>query len=242
MAFPRAVLFDVFGTLVDWRSGVAGGLAAFGAAHGIEAPWSEMADAWRRAYQPSMDRVRRRAIPWTILDDLHRDSLVDIARRFDVGPLADADCDHLVRLWHRLPPWPDAVAGLTVLKRHCIIGPLSNGHLALQVALARRNLFPWDVVFGADIFRHYKPDAEVYLGACDYLGLEPAEVMLAACHNSDLAAAESCGLQTGFISRPQEHGPATGDRAAPSSEWTILADSVVDLAEQLQEAAVARSS
>ncbi|HQT72463.1 MAG TPA: haloacid dehalogenase type II [Acidiphilium sp.] len=230
MAQPRAVLFDVFGTLVDWRGSVIAGLTAFGSARGRSADWAEIADAWRRTYRPSMDRVRRGAIPWTLLDDLHRDAIVDLARRHGFGPLEDADCEHLVKLWHRLAPWPDTVAGLTRLRQATIIGPLSNGHVALQVSLARRNGFPWDVTFGSDIFRHYKPDAEVYLGACDYLGLAPHEVMLAAAHNDDLAAASSFGLRTAFISRPLEFGAATGDRANPSGPWEIVVDSVEALA------------
>ncbi len=230
---PRAVLFDVFGTLVDWRGSVIAGLSAFGAARGIVADFPEIADSWRRAYRPSMDRVRRGVVPWTILDDLHRDALMEIMRRHGIGPLDDADCQQLVALWHRLAPWPDVVAGLGRLKRIAIIGPLSNGHLALQVALAKRNSFPWDVVFGSDLFRHYKPDAEVYLGACDFLGLAPGEVMLAAAHNDDLAAAASFGLRTGFISRPAEHGAATGDRALPSGTWEIVVDDVGALAAAL---------
>lgn len=226
MAIPRAVFFDVFGTLVDWYGSITAGLTAFGSARGLAADWSEVTLAWRRTYRPSMDRVRRGAVPWTILDDLHRDALVDLARRHGFGPLSDYDCDHLVRLWHRLAPWPDVVDGLHRLRQVAIIGPLSNGHLALQVALARRNGFPWDVTFGADIFRHYKPDAEVYLGACDYLGLAPHEVMLAAAHNDDLAAAASFGLQTCFISRPAEYGAATGDRARPTGPWDIVVGSV----------------
>jgi 2-haloacid dehalogenase len=230
---PRAILFDVFGTLVDWRGSLISGFGAFGAARNIKADWADVADSWRRAYRPSMDRVRRRVIPWTILDDLHRDSLIDLAKRFEFGPLSNNDCRELVGLWHRLAPWPDSQAGLVRLKARHIIGPLSNGHLALQVALAKRNNFPWDVVFGADLFRHYKPDAEVYLGACDLLGLDPGEVMLAAAHNDDLRAAQACGLGTGFISRPREHGEATGDRAQPNGNWNVVAQSVEDLAIQL---------
>jgi 2-haloacid dehalogenase len=227
---PRAVLFDVFGTLVDWRGSIIAGLSAFGASRGVVADWPEIADSWRRAYRPSMDRVRRGVVPWTILDDLHRDALMEIMRRHDIGPLDDDDCEQLVKLWHRLAPWPDVVAGLNRLKRVTMIGPLSNGHLALQVSLAKRNMFPWDVTFGADIFCHYKPDAEVYLGACDFLGLPAGDVMLAAAHNEDLAAAASFGLRTGFISRPAEHGAATGDRAKASGPWDIVGESVGDLA------------
>ena len=230
---PKAILFDVFGTLVDWRGSLISGFGAFGAARNIEADWADVADSWRRAYKPSMERVRRRVIPWTILDDLHRDSLIDLARRFEFGPLSNHDCRELIGLWHRLAPWPDSQPGLTRLKTRHIIGPLSNGHLALQVALAKRNGFPWDVVFGADLFRHYKPDAEVYLGACDLLSLDPGEVMLAAAHNDDLRTAQTCGLRTSFISRPREYGDATDDRAQPNANWDIVAGSVEDLASQL---------
>ncbi|MBW4034342.1 MAG: haloacid dehalogenase type II [Proteobacteria bacterium] len=233
MAMPRAVLFDVFGTLVDWRGSVIAGLSAFGASRGIVADWPEIADSWRRAYRPSMDRVRRGVVPWTLLDDLHRDALMEITRRHGIGPLDDDDCEQLVRLWHRLAAWPDVATGLRRLKDVAVIGPLSNGHLALQVALARRNGFPWDVTFGSDMFRHYKPDAEVYLGACDFLGLAPDDVMLAAAHNDDLAAAASFGLRTAFISRPAEFGAATGDRARASGAWDIVVDSVGALAEAL---------
>lgn len=233
MAAPRAVLFDVFGTLVDWRGSIIAGLSAFGASRGLRADWAEVTDAWRRAYRPSMDRVRRGMVPWTILDDLHRDALTDLARRHEFGPLSSEDYDHLVKLWHRLAPWPDVATGLSRLKRITMIGPLSNGHLALQVALAKRNGFAWDVIFGSDLFRHYKPDAEVYLGACDLLGLAPHQVMLAAAHNDDLAAAASFGLRTAFIARPTEYGPATGDRAKPSGPWDVLAESVEDLATRL---------
>ncbi len=233
MAATRAILFDVFGTLVDWRGSVIAGLIAFGAARGVSGDWPEIADAWYRAYRPSMDRVRRGAIPWTILDDLHRDALVDIARRHGLSPLADADCAYLVGLWHRLSAWPDVVAGLIRLKRRFIIGPLSNGHLALQVDLARHNAFPWDVTFGADIFRRYKPDPQVYLGACDLLGLVPEEVMLVAAHNDDLAAASSLGLQTGFIARPREFGNEHNDGAQAKGDWNIMADSVENLADHL---------
>lgn len=233
MTPPRAILFDVFGTLVDWRGSLIAGLATFGASRGIKADWAEVAESWRRAYRPSMDRVRRGAIPWTILDDLHRDSLIDLARRFELGALTNSDCQTLVGLWHRLAAWPDAAPGLTRLKARHIIGPLSNGHLALQVSLAKRNDFPWDVVFGADLFRRYKPDPEVYLGACDLLGLDPGAVMLAAAHNDDLRAASACGLRTAFISRPREYGEATGDRARPDGEWEFAVQSVEELAARL---------
>jgi 2-haloacid dehalogenase len=232
MSLPRAILFDVFGTLVDWRGSVAAGLAAYGEARGIEADWFAITDAWRGAYQPSMARVRRGEQPWTNLDELHRDALAALLPKFGVETFSSSHLDELVGLWHRLTPWPDSVAGLLRLKRNFIIASLSNGHVALQIALAKHTGFPWDMIFGADLYRHYKPDAETYLGACGFLGLAPGEVMLAAAHNEDLAAARSFGLQTGFISRPMEYG-APDERARPAQDWEVVANSVEDLAAKL---------
>jgi 2-haloacid dehalogenase len=231
MSLPRAILFDVFGTLVDWRGSVAAGLAEYGARRGIEADWFAITDAWRGAYQPSMARVRRGEQPWTILDELHREALAALLPKFGVGA-PDGDLDELVALWHRLTPWPDSVAGLLRLKRNFVIASLSNGHVALQIALAKHTGFPWDMIFGADLYRHYKPDKETYLGACGFLGLAPGQVMLAAAHNEDLAAARALGLQTAFLIRPMEFG-APDARARPEQKWEIVADSVEDLAAKL---------
>jgi 2-haloacid dehalogenase len=227
----KAVLFDVFGTLVDWRGSVAAGLAAFGDSRGFAADWVGMTDAWRGAYRPAMDAVRRGARPWASLDELHRDALLDLAPRFGVA-LSAADLDELVGLWHRLTPWPDSVDGILALKRRFVVGSLSNGHVALQVNLAKHTGFAWDMIFGSDMFRHFKPDAEVYLGACGFLGLAPGEVMLAAAHNDDLAAARGFGLRTGFIRRPMEYG-APDERAEPAADWDAVAGSVGELAAAL---------
>ncbi|OYY04187.1 MAG: haloacid dehalogenase, type II [Acidocella sp. 35-58-6] len=233
MRKPQAVLFDVFGTLVDWRGSVSAGLAAFGAAQGLAADWLGITDAWRGAYKPAMNAVRTGALAWTNLDDLHRGALVELLPKFGVPGLADAQIDELVGLWHRLTPWPDSVAGLNALKSQVVIGSLSNGHVALQVALAKHTKFPWDMIFGADMFGHYKPDHEVYLGACKFLGLAPGQVMLAASHNEDLAAARALGMQTGFIAGPMEFG-TPDERARPNQDWEVVADSVVDLAAKLR--------
>jgi len=232
MTRPAAILFDVFGTLVDWRGSIAAGLAAFGAGRRIEADWVGLTDAWRGAYKPSMARVRRGEQPWTNLDDLHREALAALLPKFGILPLALDDLDELVALWHRLTPWPDSLPGLSLLKQHFVIASLSNGHVALQVNLAKHNGFPWDMIFGADLYRHYKPDAETYLGACGFLGLPPGAVMLAAAHNDDLAAARALGLQTAFLRRPMEYG-APDERAEPAEDWEITANSVEDLAAQL---------
>jgi len=229
---PRAILFDVFGTLVDWRGSVAAGLAAYGAENGVEADWFAVTDAWRGAYAPSMDRVRRGETPWRHLDELHREALAALLPKFGVENVQSSHLDELVKLWHRLTPWPDSVLGLQRLKQRFIIASLSNGHVALQIALAKHTGFPWDMIFGADLYRHYKRDKETYLGACGFLGLPPGKVMLAAAHNDDLAAARALGLQTAFISRPMEYG-APDERARPDQKWEIVADSVEDLAAQL---------
>ena len=228
----KAIVFDVFGTLVDWRGSVAAGLAAFGAARGVAADWLGLTDAWRGAYKPSMDAVRKGERPWATLDELHADALRALAPEFGIA-LAPADVAALVGLWHRLTPWPDSVDGLRALKRHVVVGSLSNGHVALQVNLAKHAGFPWDMIFASDMFGHYKPDREMYLGACRLLGLTPAEVMLAAAHNDDLAAARALGLRTGFISRPMEYG-TPDERARPAQDWDAVADSVTGLAAALE--------
>jgi 2-haloacid dehalogenase len=228
---PQAILFDTFGTLVDWRGSVSAALAEIGAKRGVAADWTGLTDAWRGRYKPSMEAVRRGDKPWTILDDLHRDSILALLPEFGAQALAP-DVAELVNIWHRLTPWPDTVAGLRRLRTRHVIAPLSNGHVALLVALSKHAGFGWDMVFGADIFRHYKPDPQTYLGAVQLLGLAPNAVMLAAAHNEDLAAARAAGLQTAFISRPMEYG-APDARAQPASAWEFCATSIEDLATQL---------
>jgi 2-haloacid dehalogenase len=223
----KAVVFDVFGTLVDWRGSVSAGLAAFGAARGVQADWLGLTDAWRGAYKPAMDQVRKGARAFVSLDVLHRDALRDLAPRFGLE-LSAADLDELTLLWHKLTPWPDSVAGLAALKRHAVIASLSNGHVALQVNLAKHAGFPWDMIFASDMFLHFKPDPEVYLGACRFLGLPPAEVMLAAAHNDDLEAARALGLKTAFIRRPMEYG-APDERAEPARDWDMVVDAVGEI-------------
>jgi 2-haloacid dehalogenase len=230
----RAILFDTFGTVVDWRGSLIDELTGFGAARGIAADWAGLVDAWRGAYAPSMDRVRRGELPWTILDDLHRASLERLVAQFGIAGLTAADLDHLNRFWHRLRPWPDSVPGLARLKARFIIGPLSNGNVALLVNMAKHaGLPPWDMVCAADLFGHYKPDAETYLGAAALLGLAPGEVMLAAAHNGDLRAARSCGLKTAFFPRPAEYGPHQARDFAADADWEVIAADIEDLATRM---------
>jgi 2-haloacid dehalogenase len=229
----RAIVFDTFGTIVDWRSSLINSLQEFGRKAGVEAAWDKLVDRWRAAYEPNLRRVRTGELEWTILDELHYQALAELLPEFDLGSLPEPDLRFLVSCWHRLSPWPDAIEGLRRLRKKYIIGPLSNGNLALLVNLAKFAGLPWDVVFGADLFRHYKPDPETYLGVCNFLGLQPEQVMMAAAHNYDLKAARALGLRTAFIPRPAEYGPGQRTDLTPDEAWDILADDLVDLAEKL---------
>ena len=229
----NALIFDVFGTVVDWRSSLIAELTAFGAAHGIVADWTALVDAWRAAYVPSLDRVRRGERAWVTLDVLHRETLDRLLAAFAIGGVDAAARAALNRGWHRLRPWPDAVAGLARLKRRFTIAPLSNGNVALLTALAKHAALPWDVIFGADLFGHYKPDPETYRGACALLDLPPGQVMMVAAHNGDLAAARALGLATAFIARPAEYGPAQTTDLAPTQDWDVVAQDIGDLADRL---------
>lgn len=203
----RALVFDTFGTVVDWRSSVIRELEALGKAKGIKADWAAFADAWRGGYGPSMNRVRKGELNWTKIDDLHRMVLDGLLVKFRVTGLSEEEKAHLNRVWHRLDPWPDAVSGLTRLKRKYIIAPMSNGNVALLVNMAKRAGLPWDCIFSAEQARRYKPDKEVYLLAPDYLDVRPDQVMMVAAHKNDLRAAKGAGLKTAFVPRPREHGP-----------------------------------
>jgi 2-haloacid dehalogenase len=231
----KACLFDVFGTVVDWRTSVSEDLAAFAREKGVSGiDWLEFAVEWRKLYQPSMEEVRSGRRAWTILDVLHRESLVALIERYGISGLAPADIDHLSRAWHRLNPWPDVVEGLARLKRKLIIAPCSNGNIALMVNMAKRAGLPWDCILGAETARAYKPMPEAYLASCRQLGLPPAAVMMVAAHNGDLRAAKAQGLATAFVPRPTEHGPGQKtDLAADPACVDVAANSFVDLAVRL---------
>jgi 2-haloacid dehalogenase len=228
-----ALVFDTFGTVVDWRGSLIAELTAFGREREIAADWTGLVDAWRAAYAPSMDRVRRGELPWTRLDDLHRATLERLIAEFGVEGLSEADKQHINRGWHRLQPWPDSLPGLTRLKRRYIIGPLSNGNVSLLLNIAKHAGIPWDMIFGSDLFGHYKPDPETYLGVCRLLDLPPDRVMMVAAHNSDLAAAKRLGLRTGFFARPTEYGPHQKRDFSAEGEWDVVATDIEDLATQL---------
>ncbi|HYD57411.1 MAG TPA: haloacid dehalogenase type II [Burkholderiales bacterium] len=231
----KACLFDVFGTVVDWRTSVANDLAAFARGKGIDGvDWTAFAVEWRKLYQPSMEEVRSGRRAWTILDVLHRESLEKVAEKFGVRGLSEADLDQMNRAWHRLKPWPDVVAGLTRLKARYIIAPCSNGNIALMVNLAKHSGLPWDCILGAETSRAYKPKPEAYLASCRHLGLAPQDVLMVAAHNGDLKAAKEQGLRTAFVPRPTEHGPGQAiDLAADPSCVDLPAEDFVDLAEKL---------
>jgi 2-haloacid dehalogenase len=231
----RACLFDVFGTVVDWRTSVSRDLAAFAREKRLPAiDWLEFAIEWRRLYQPSMEEVRSGRREWTILDVLHRESLEALVRRYAITGLADADLDHMNRAWHRLEPWPDVVEGLARMKKNLIIAPCSNGNIALMVNLAKYAGLPWDCILGAETARAYKPLPEAYRAACRHLGLPPGEVTMVAAHNNDLKAAKAQGLRTAFVARPTEHGPGQRTDLAPDPDCAdIFAADFVALAAQL---------
>jgi 2-haloacid dehalogenase len=230
----KALVFDVFGTVVDWRSSLIADLTAWGTTRGITADWTTLVDAWRQGYAPSMDEVRKHPERgYRILDVLHRQTLEKLVAQFAITGLTDADLDHLTRGWHRLNPWPDSVSGLSRLKQKYIISPLSNGNVSLLTNMAKRAGLPWDLVMGAELFAHYKPDPEVYLGAARLLGLQPHEVMMVAAHNSDLAAAQKLGLKTAFVPRIAEYGPLQNRDFKAEGDWDIVAGDFNDLAARL---------
>lgn len=230
MTQPLAIVFDTFGSVVDWRGSLIAELTAFGRDRGIDADWTKLVDAWRGAYQPSMQRVRSGELPWTRLDALHRISLDRLIEELGISGLTEADRAHINLGWHRLKPWPDSVPGLTRLKRRFIIGPLSNGNVSLLTNMAKQAGLPWDTVFGSDVFGHYKPDPETYLGVCRLLDLEPGQVMMAAAHNGDLAAARKLGLMTAFFPRPTEYGPHQVRDFEAEQDWDVVARDIEDLA------------
>lgn len=229
----KAVVFDTFGTVVDWRSSLIDDFEAFGRRRGVSADWVALIDAWRGGYEVSKDKVRTGAVPWTNLDDLHREALDELVERFGIAALSAADRDWLNRGWHRLKGWPDAVEGLSRLKRRFIIGPLSNGNVALLVNMAKHAGLPWDMVFSAELFRRYKPHPDTYLGVGRLLGLRPGEVMLVAAHNYDLRAAREQGLRTAFIPRPREYGPRQTWDFGPEEAWDLVAGDLIELAGRL---------
>ena len=230
----KALVFDTFGTVVDWRSSVTQQVQELATRKGLQVDAVKFADTWRAGYRPAMDRVRTGQLPWTKLDRLHRMILDTLLVDFGLaGRLSESEVEALNRAWHRLRPWPDSVSGLTRLKKKFIIAPLSNGNISLMTELAKFAGLPWDCILGAELARHYKPDREVYQSAADFLDLEVDEVMMVAAHLADLGAAKGVGLRTAFVTRPLEFGPDGNPDLQPNASVDIAASDFNDLAAKL---------
>lgn len=230
----KALVFDMFGTLFDWRTSLIAFFKRFGSERGITADWPELVDAWRGAYAPSMDEVRRGELPWMNLDALHRRSFDELAERFGLGTLRNDERERCTHAWHELDAWSDVRPGMQRLHTRHVLATLSNGSVALLIDLARRAALPFDMIFSAELFRHYKPDPEVYRGAAELLGLPPAEVMLVAAHNGDLRAAAACGLRTAFVARPTEYGPRQTKDFIAEESFDVVARDLNELADRLE--------
>ena len=232
----EALLFDVFGTVVDWRSSVIRELTALGGARDLQADWERVADEWRGEYQPAMEEVRSGRREWTILDVLHREGIEQVLARHGITGLGEAELDDLTRAWHRLDPWPDAVAGISRLKARVIVGTLSNGNVGLLTRLARHGGLPWDVILCAETAHAYKPLPKAYLRNAALLNLRPDQIMLVAAHNNDLEAASGLGFRTAFVARPTEHGQRQRTDLTPTGPWDVVAEDLVELAAALPAA------
>lgn len=231
----RVLLFDTFGTVSDWRGSITRmgeRLAKRKAIEGVD--WEAFARAWRAGYRPGMARVQSGERPWTAVDVIHRERLDEILVDFGIAErFAEAERADMNLFWHRLDPWPDSLPGLLRLKRKFLISPLSNGSIVLLSSMAKRAGLPWDFVFSSDVFKAYKRDPAVYLGAIDMLGLEPGEIMMTAAHNDDLAAARSHGMRTAYINRPYEYGVDQSKDFEAEEDWDVIADGIDGVAEQL---------
>jgi 2-haloacid dehalogenase len=232
MTAVRAMFFDVFGTLVDWRTSVAREAERILGPHGYKLDWLAFADAWRGEYQPGMEEVRSGRIPFCRLDVLHRHNLERFMPRFKLRDMPEDILRELTLAWHRLDAWPDVPIALKRLRKKFLLAPVSNGNISLMVDLARRNELAWDAILGAEIAGDYKPKPRVYLAACEAFDLKPQQCMMVAAHSNDLAAAAACGLRTGHTARPNEYGPDTGE-PAPTVTVDVAAKNLADLADKV---------
>ncbi len=224
-------MFDVFGTVVDWRSSIAKEIRQLPELTGING--EDFADTWRAKYQPAMERIRSGGRNWTKLDDLHYENLMELLDELGIENLSDSAKLHLNHAWHRLEPWPDAVEGLTRLKSEFTIATLSNGNVSLLLNMAKRANLPWDMILGAEVVKHYKPQPESYLKSAALIDVDPTRCMLTAAHNSDLVAAANCGFRTAFVARPTEYGPNQKTDLEPTAKYDFVASDFIDLAVQL---------
>lgn len=227
----QAVMFDVFGTVVDWRSSIANEVKQISELAQVDS--EKFADRWREKYQPAMEQIRSGFRPWTKLDDLHYENLLEVLKEFGIDTMSEEKIRDLNFAWHRLNPWEDSVEGLYRIKSGYIIATLSNGNVSLIVNMAKNANLPWDMVLGAEVVRHYKPQPESYLKSAEMLDLPPTACMLVAAHNSDLVAASQCGFKTAFVSRPNEHGPNQKIDLEATGDYDLVADSFLELADQL---------
>src|ERR1700741_4188969 len=229
----KALTFDVFGTVVNWRDSIAREAQRFLGPKGYDRDWHAFADRWRARYQPAMDKVRKGERPWAKLDDLHRENLIELVKEFEITGLSEADIDYLNRAWHRLDGWPDTVEGRPRLKRKFILATLSNGNVALMVNMAKYAGLPWDVILCAEGWQAYNRQPEAYDRTAAFLDLKPAQCMMVAAHNGDLVAARGRGFHTAFVSRPLEHGPSKTRDVKAEHDFDVIADNFIDLAAKL---------
>ena len=229
----KLLTFDVFGTVVYWRSSVIAEGEQLGKTKGLNIDWAAFADAWRAIYRPHMDKVQSGEFPWTKLDDLHRMMLVETLKKFAIESLSGEEKEHLNRVWHRLRPWPDSVAGLARLKSRFVIATLSNGNISLLTNMAKHAGLPWDCILSAENVRRYKPDPGIYLLPGELFDLKPEQIMMVAAHEHDLQSAREHGLRTAYVHRPMEHGPGKKSAKPAAGRYDILASDFLDLAKQL---------
>ena len=226
----NAICFDVFGTVVDWRASVIEQCRSFGREKNLDVDWETFVDRWRSGYRPGMDAVRKGSLPWTNVAAIHRAALESLLDEYSIRGLSEKEKLRLNRVWHRCAPWPDVVPGLTRLRTKYLLSTLSNADVACLVEMAKTGGLPWDCILCAELFRHYKPDPEVYRGAIELLGLEPAEVMLVAAHNYDLRAARSHGMATAFVPRPREYGERQHTDLDAEDDWDLVVENFEQLA------------
>jgi 2-haloacid dehalogenase len=229
----QALVFDVFGTVVDWRSTIIQEGGALSRSKGLAVDWGQFAESWRAGYAPAMNRVRKGELPWTPLDGLHRMILDELLDKFKIQNLSESERQHFNKVWHRLTPWADSVAGLARLRRKFVLATLSNGNVALLVNMAKHAALPWDCILSAELVKKYKPDPEVYRSAAALLDLRVDQVLMVAAHKDDLRAAAKEGLRTAFVPRPLEHGPGQTADTGPHTGFDIVAPDFFDLADQL---------
>ena len=233
LADLKVCIFDVFGTVVDWRGSLIEDLPKLAKKYGLDTDWTSFADDWRGLYQPQMARVRKKELPWTRIDDLHKEAFEMLLKKRGLKHPGEDGAWEFTHLWHKLRPWPDSNEGIGLMKKKYVVATLSNGNVALLINMAKHSGIPWDHCFSGETFHHYKPDPESYLGVVDSMYLKPHQVMLVAAHNGDLAAAQKCGLSTGFVVRPHEHGPGQKRDLKPEGEWDAVGNSMIELAKKI---------